>query len=36
MGDIAAFLESQPSGGGAVRPSNQLRRNAGRPRRSST
>ena len=36
FGDITAFLESQPGGGGAVKPSNQARRGAGRPRRSLT
>jgi hypothetical protein len=36
LGDITAFLESQPGGGGAAQPSNQQRRGAGRPRRSST
>ena len=36
MGDIAAFLESQPGGGGSARPSNPERRGAGRPRRSLT
>jgi hypothetical protein len=34
MGDITAFLESQPRGGGAAGPSKQTRRGAGRPRRS--
>jgi hypothetical protein len=34
MGDIMAFLESQPGGGGASAPSVQSRRGAGRPRRS--
>ena len=36
LGDIWAFLESQPSGGGAAIPSSQSRRGAGRPQRSST
>jgi hypothetical protein len=36
VGDINAFLESQPGGGGAATPSNQLRRGAGRPHRSAT
>src|SRR5207248_8174494 len=35
-GDIAAFMESQPGGGGAAKPSNQPMRGPGRPRRSST
>jgi hypothetical protein len=35
LGDITAFLESQPGGGGDPRPSNQHRR-AGRPHRSAT
>ena len=34
MGDITAFLESQPGGGGEVMPSRQTSRRAGRPRRS--
>lgn len=35
IGDIMAFLESQPGGGGsAVKPANRPRRAAGRPRRS--
>ena len=33
IGDITAFLESQPGGGGAAKPSNQPRRGLGRPRR---
>jgi hypothetical protein len=36
IGDILAFMESQPGGGGAAKPSNQPRRGAGRPRRSLT
>lgn len=36
LGDITAFLESQPRGGGAERWSNQARRGTGRPRRVST
>jgi hypothetical protein len=36
FGDITAFLESQPGGGGAAAPGNQPRRAAGRPRRVST
>ena len=36
LGDITAFLESQPGGGGAEKPSNQRRRGRGRPRRVST
>ena len=36
LGDITAFLESQPGGGGAEKPGNQPRRGAGRPRRSLT
>ena len=37
IGDITAFLESQPGGGGgAAEPGNQPRRGAGRPRRSLT
>ena len=37
FGDITAFLESQPSGGGrAEKPSNQPGRGRGRPRRVST
>jgi hypothetical protein len=34
--DITAFLESQPCGGGATKPSNSPSRRPGRPRRSST
>ena len=36
IGDITAFLESQPGGGGAAQPTNQPRRGAGRPRRTLT
>src|SRR5277367_5828795 len=36
FGDITAFLESQPGGGGAGQPCHQQRRGAGRPRKSST
>ena len=36
FGDITAFLESQPGGGGAAKPINQPRRAAGRPPRSLT
>src|ERR1700724_2729782 len=36
LGDITAFLESQPCGGGAAKPGNQPRRGPGRPRRVST
>src|ERR1700676_505102 len=36
FGDITAFLESQPGGGGAADPVNQTRRGKGRPRRIST
>jgi hypothetical protein len=35
IGDITAFLESQPGGGGA-KPGKQPKRGAGRPRRSLT
>ena len=35
LGDITAFLESQPGGGG-VKPGNQPARGPSRPRRSST
>lgn len=34
LGDITAFLESQPGGGGATKPSNLTRRGPGRPRKS--
>lgn len=36
FGDIVAFLESQPGGGGSAEPSIQSRRGRGRPRRFST
>jgi hypothetical protein len=36
FGDIADFLDSQPSGGGAGTPANQSGRGRGRPRRVST
>src|ERR1019366_9135792 len=36
MGDIAAFLESQPGGGGGVTAINPTKRTLGRPGRSST
>src|ERR1700676_3137245 len=36
FGDITAFLESQPGGGGAAKPSNQPSCRPGRPRRVST
>jgi len=36
FGDITAFLESQPGGGGADKECNQPRRDRGRPRRVST
>jgi hypothetical protein len=36
FGDITAFLESQPGGGGAEKPINQLRHQRGRPRRVAT
>lgn len=36
LGDITAFLESQPHGGGAERPTNHARSGRGRPRRIST
>lgn len=36
LGDITAFMESQPSGGGAGTPMHQSRRVRGRPRRNST
>jgi hypothetical protein len=35
LGDITAFIESQPGGGGAAKPGNPLRRERGRPRRFS-
>jgi hypothetical protein len=34
MGDIEAFLESQPGGGGSAKPSNPIRNGPGRPRKS--
>lgn len=36
LGDIWAFLESQPSGGGGAKPSPQSKRERGRPRKIST
>ena len=36
MGDITAFLESQPGGGGGAVPNPENRGRAGRPRRCST
>jgi hypothetical protein len=36
FGDIMAFLESQPGGGGAAERCSQQRRGAGRPRKLST
>ena len=36
LGDITAFMESQPGGGGTEKPSNQSTRERGRPRRIST
>src|ERR1700693_5500505 len=36
FGDIMAFLESQPGGGGAAKPSNRPSCGPGRPRRGST
>jgi hypothetical protein len=33
--DITAFLESQPAGGGSLRPNDQSQRGPGRPRRIS-
>ena len=36
MGEIMAFLESQPGGGGSAEPTNPPRREPGRPRKSST
>src|SRR5438105_3060859 len=35
FGDITAFLESQPGGGGTAKPANQHGRGPGRPRRSA-
>jgi hypothetical protein len=36
LGDISAFLESQPGGGGATTPSDRPKRQPGRPRRRTT
>ncbi|MGD0579469.1 MAG: hypothetical protein ABSC08_11135 [Bryobacteraceae bacterium] len=36
LGDITAFLESQPQGGGSAAPSKPADRNRGRPRRQTT
>lgn len=36
FGDIMAFMESQPIGGGAGKPSNQTKRERGRPRKITT
>jgi hypothetical protein len=36
LGDVTAFLESQPGGGGGETHGNQPRRKRGRPRRVST
>jgi hypothetical protein len=36
LGDITAFLESQPGGGGGEGPGNKTRPEPGRPRKSST
>jgi hypothetical protein len=36
LGEISAFLESQPGGGGAVKPGTEPRTGPGRPRKSST
>ena len=36
FGDIMAFLESQPCGGGFAEPQYRQRRGAGRPRKSTT
>src|SRR5262249_34557751 len=36
LGDIWAFMDSQPGGGGCVQPTKELGRKRGRPRRSST
>jgi len=35
LGDIWEFLDTQPGGGGGAKPSPQLRRERGRPRRIS-
>src|SRR6202047_5537386 len=34
IGDITAFLESQPGGGGSAKPSNSPKSRPGRPRKS--
>jgi hypothetical protein len=36
IGDIAAFMDSQPGGGGSAKPISQARRDSGRPRKSLT
>jgi hypothetical protein len=36
MGDITAFLESQPGGGGCAKPITAHARGSGRPRKSTT
>ena len=36
LGDITAFLESQPGGGGAEKPGDRSRLRSGRPRASTT
>ncbi len=36
IGDIAAFLESQPGGGGSPEPNGASQRGRGRPRKSLT
>jgi hypothetical protein len=36
LGDVTAFLDSQPQGGGSANPINPARRGRGRPRRTST
>jgi hypothetical protein len=36
MGEIAAFMESQPGGGGSATPISARRRGSGRPRKSLT
>jgi hypothetical protein len=35
LGDITAFLESQPGGGGAIKLNRESKRGPGRPRRCS-
>ena len=35
IGDITEFMESQPGGGGATKPTHQSQRGRGRPRRNS-